>query len=168
MKQRRCFLRRRGAIPLCAYLLYLLVAVSLFTGLTASRYLASDSGQDSGSVAGVALSTSVVDGGGSIALTPGGQGSYSFTVSNHDGSAVSEVALQYDVVVTGSLPDGVTMQLDGEAGTPSGGEHTFSDAGTLEAGQTDKNTHTLTLTADDSSSAASVELTLTIRAEQID
>lgn len=168
MKQRRCFLRRRGAIPLCAYLLYLLVAASLFTGITASRYLDSDSCDDSAAVAAVALFTS--DGGTDpITLTPGGEDIYSFTVSNYEGDTVSEVALKYDVVVTGSLPDGVTMQLDGKNGTASGEEYTFSDAGTLEAGKEDHDQHTLTLTAAaDSSSDASAEFTVTIHAEQID
>lgn len=169
MKQRRCFLRRRGATPLCVYLLYLLVAVSLFTGITASRYLASDSCDDSASAAAVALSTSV-DGADSITLTPGGQDSYSFTVSNHEGSTVSQVALQYDVVVelSGELPQGVSVALDGAPGSGSGTVYTFSSVGTFEAGEEDDNQHTLTLTADDSSLAASVELTVTIRAEQVD
>lgn len=169
MKQRRCFLRRRGAIPLCAYLLYLLVAVSLFTGITASRYLVSDSGDDNAAVAAVALSTSV-DGSDSITLTPGGQDSYSFTVSNHEGSTLSQVALQYDVVVelSGELPQGVSMALDGAPGSGSGTVYTFSDAGTFLAGEENDNQHTLTLTADGSSLAGSVELAVTIHAEQID
>ena len=168
MKQRRCFLRRRGATPLCVYLLYILVAVSLFTGITASRYLASDSCDDNASAAAVALSTSV-DGADSITLTPGGQDSYSFTVSNHEAGAVAQVALQYDVVVAGNLPAGVTMQLDEKDGTNSEGEYIFSDAGILPAGEEDDKAHTLTLTADTNSSAASpVEVTVTIHAEQID
>lgn len=168
MKQLRFLLRRRGAIPLCAYLLYLLVAVSLFTGITASRYLASDSCDDSASVAAVVLSTSG-NGEASITLTPGGQDSYSFTVSNHEAGAVAQVALQYDVVVAGNLPAGVTMQLDEKDGTNSEGEYIFSDAGILPEGEEDDKAHTLTLTADTNSSAASpVEVTVTIHAEQID
>ena len=82
---------------------------------------------------------------------------------------VAQVALQYDVVVAGNLPAGVTMQLDEKDGTNSEGEYIFSDAGILPAGEEDDKAHTLTLTADTNSSAASpVEVTVTIHAEQID
>lgn len=169
MRQRHCFLRRRGATPLYAYLLYLLVVGSLFTGITSSRYLASDSCDDSASVSAVALSTSG-NSGSLIHLEPGSQDSYSFTVSNYEADTVSQVALQYDVVVelSGELPQGVRMMLDEASGSGTGKVYTFFDAGTLLAGEEDSNSHALSFTADAGSSAASVEVTVTILAEQAD
>lgn len=168
MRQRHCFLRRRGVPPPYAYLFYLLVVGSLFTSVTASRYLTFDSCGDGASAAVVALSASGSSG-SLIHLEPGGQDSYSFTVSNHEADTVSQVALQYDVVVAGNLPAGITVQLDGKTGTNAGGEYIFSDAGIFPAGQEDNKTHTLTLTADaDSDVAPSVEITVIIHAEQVD
>ena len=61
------------------------------------------------------------------------------------------------------------FRKDEKDGTNSEGEYIFSDAGILPAGEEDDKAHTLTLTADTNSSAASpVEVTVTIHAEQID
>lgn len=77
---------------------------------------------------------------------------YPFAVTNQKDGRISEVSMQYDVIVTlpGALPDGVTVTLDGTGGTVSEDKtrYTFSNRGSFQAGQDKANQHTLKFTVD--------------------
>ena len=161
--------------PLHVCLAYLLVCTMLATGLSFSRYATTDGDSDAAQVAAGALS---VSGGGNktfdLDCNNGSTSqSYSFTVHNRDGGKTSQAAIEYDIVVglSQALPDGVTMELDGQTGYASRTTYTFS-GGTFAAGSSDFNTHTLTITADTDevtgSSAYHLDLTISVLAEQVD
>lgn len=161
-------------LPLHVYLLYLLVVSFLLTGMSLSRYVTATSGGDTARVAGTAVSTQVTQGNGSIALTqPGATAGYSFSVTNSRGGTISQVALQYDVIVEVGepLPAGVELRLDGKTGQldPEGKTYTFVDVGTFGAGNEDTHPHTLTFAATDVlDEVVSINVTVSVRAEQID
>ena len=168
-------LKQRGCrIPFHVYLLYLLIASFLMTGVSFCSYVSSASGGDTARVAGAVISTQVTGEGDSISLNqPNTSANYSFTVSNGAGAAVSQVTLQYDVIVelAEALPAGVTILLDGRTGGADMDRrtYTFSGAGTLAAGAQVSNNHTLTFTAGDGIyTASSVQVSVSVRVEQID
>ena len=76
---------------------------------------------------------------------------YSFTVTNQENSLISDVAINYDVIVKFSekLLDGTTLTLTTENGnnTVSGGqvEYIFENVGTFSNSNGKSNSHTLTI-----------------------
>ena len=97
---------------------------------------------------------------------------FEFTVSNNS----SEVAIQYDVVVTLDEPlvDGVAMTLDGQTGTKTDDRerYEFTDMGTFAAGVDQTNTHTLSFAGDfntiESGTDDNYDIQISIRSRQID
>ncbi len=162
--------KKRRYFPTTTLLVYLLIAVTLTTGVSFSRYTSTASGSANARVAKFEISTHAADG-QRISLADGpdtASGSYVFTVSS-----ASEVSVTYDVLVTlpSALPAGVTMTLDDKTATVSddGLTYTFPGAGSFAPNPTGANTHTLTMTASDFSSATGlVGITVKIVASQMD
>lgn len=99
---------------------------------------------------------------------------YSFTVTNQENSIISDVAINYDVVVKFSekLLDGTTLILTTENGnkTASGGqtEYVFENAGTFSATNGKSNSHTLTINATtDVNSYFDGTMKVSVRAKQV-
>ncbi|MEE0509694.1 MAG: hypothetical protein UDG94_00520 [Peptococcaceae bacterium] len=164
--------RRLLTLPPYVYLGYLLLCTLLVTGVSFSSYLSQASGSDSARVAAGAISITTVSG-SSVTLdnTNGpASGDLTFTVSNINAGAVSEVAIRYDIVIQADLPAGVTMTLDGKRGSQSGDTYTFSNMGTFAAGEERTFSHTLTFTGDftaiNDSSTSNIDIS--VQAEQID
>lgn len=171
----KCLHRMRQIfrLPLHAYLLYLLVATFLFTGVTFSSYVTTASGGDSARVAAGVLDVSSAS--PNISLGPENPtAEYTFTVSNYKDGQCSEVAVQYDVTVTldEPLPEGVSIQLGSKTvnTTPQNKVYSFEGVGTLPAGTEYSNPHTLSFSTTDSSAltATTLDVTITVHAEQID
>lgn len=102
--------------------------------------------------------------------------SYEFWVENNKDGVTAEVDVKYSIVVelSEALPNGLTMQLDGLAGTESldGLSYTFvNDAWVFGAGETSSDTHELTFTADADvieNSFSISQISVTVKTEQID
>lgn len=163
------------SLPVC--LMYMLLCTLVFTGFTFSRYISGAQGQEKGQVAaGVVVVSHDPDATSIVIKRPSNDGikseSFSFTVSNQGTGSPSEVAIKYDIVVTlkESLPDGVSMKLDGKEVSPDGLTYTFSNAGTFEANNADIHSHILTFTGDYLiiNEGSERDLTLSVQAEQID
>ncbi|MGI5958072.1 MAG: hypothetical protein ACOX60_01470 [Massiliimalia sp.] len=130
-------------------LIYLIVCTLLWTGVSFSSYISSANGSDKARVAAGIVSVShnsnivielkCPDDGADKTVT----NQFNFSVSN----GASEVAMQYDVVVTldKALPNGITMKLDGKPYSGNtGNQYTFSNAGTFEANKHQSIPHQLT------------------------
>lgn len=164
------------SLPVC--LMYLLLCTLVFTGFTFSRYISGAQGQQKGQVAaGVVVVSHDPDATSIVMKKPSNYDvpvseSFSFTVSNQGTGSPSEVAIKYDIVVTlkESLPDGVSMKLDGKEVSPDGLTYTFSNAGAFEANSSAKHSHILTFTGDYLiiNEGSERDLTLSVQAEQID
>ncbi len=140
--------KRRG-IPTPALIVYLLIAVSLTTGVSFSRYTSAASGSDSAQVAKWDIQINAVP---SDNKTFSGNMddkmvetlSYGFSVSSN-----SEVSAKYYITVefSGKLDSTVDLYINGIAGTPNEGRtvFTFADDWTFAPGSHSQN-HTLTLT----------------------
>ena len=165
--------KRRTALSLPVYLGYLVVCTLLLTGVTFSSFLARTNASAGAAVAGcnVVVNGTTVEG---ATITYGeaqdNTYTYSFSVLGE-----SEVALSYDVVVKcgGSLPDGVSLTLDGKDPVYQNGAYVFLDAGTLEAGTNGSATaHQLEFFVDhdvakDQQLRAGLNATISVLAEQI-
>jgi len=104
--------KKRIKLPLHAYLLYLLVASLLFTGVSFSSYVATTSGADSARVAKFEIETNPTSNITNVTLnsqTPTTI-TYTFNVKNN-----SEVAVKYEIIVTTSiaLPSYMSFTLNG-------------------------------------------------------
>lgn len=139
---------KRQRIPISAFMVYLLLAVTLTTGASFSRYSTTVSGSDSAKVAKWEVSMNAITSDG-VTMNAGDatgstmDGTYTFTVSSR-----SEVAMEYSIEVAFSkaLPAGVSLTVDGSAPTAtSGNTYTFS-GGSISAGDTEAKSHTLTIT----------------------
>lgn len=166
-------------LPLSVWLAYLLVCTLLLTGVSFARYTVTNSGDDTARAAAGQVTVDWADNTNitlAASSTDGAEASYTFSVSNNG----SEVAIQYDVVVTMQepLPQGVTMKLDGESCTKSDestGEavYEFSDVDIFEANGDRTNNHILTFAKESGSSTSGTEnkeynIQIAVRAQQID
>lgn len=143
-------LKRIFPLPLSVYLVYLIMCILLLTGVTYSGYITGMTESDAASVAS-GLTEIVFDSDTVIEMEyQAGEGNevtenYNFTVSN----GKSEVAVQYDIVVTleRTLPDGISVKLDGiNCSGNNSNKYTFSDIGSFTAGEKKTNSHCLTFT----------------------
>lgn len=163
--------RRLLALPPYVYLGYLLLCTLLVTGVSFSSYLSQTSGSDSARVAAGAISITN-DSGSPVTLDNNGPASDSltFTVSNINAGAVSEVAIRYDIVIQADLPAGVTMTLDEKTPSQSGDTYTFSNMGTFAAGEERTFSHTLTFTGNFTAinAPSTSNIKISVQAEQID
>lgn len=168
MKERKTR-KNKFHLPLHAYLLYLLMATVLFTGVTIARFTTSVSGSSAARVARFEVSadtnapaTAVLDCAGANTSV-----SYDLTVTSE-----SEVTVKYDVIVKlgKALSTGVTMTLGGKApSSVSGSTYTFTDVGTIAAGGGEK-THAMVFTASAATLTADyiTSVQITVRTEQVD
>lgn len=167
--------KSRLHLPLHVILAYLLVCSLLLTGVSFSRYISSEGGSDNARVAAGAVVVSYDDDTIVEMMRPEDDGTltedFHFSVSN----TVSEVAIQYDLVVKldNPLPDGVSMALDGTSCTDSGDHtYTFANMGTFAAGVEATHTHTLSFTGDfgiyQTPGEVEYPVTISVLAEQID
>ena len=157
----------RRKLPLATYLVYLLIATFLFTGVSFSKYATTASGSDEARVAafdflfdvkGPGIQDRVL----AVDTYPGFAGEYTIKVTD-----ASEVAVKYKVTaenLTGNTPLTAAITLDGEA-YDSATFFTTSEHGTREL--------ELTLSWDGNNNAASYAgevdaVRITVIAEQID
>lgn len=180
--------KKPGRPPL-VQLAYLFVFSLLLTGVSFSYYVSTSSGGAGAQVAGGMLTVEDLSWAAPRSLTLGpdpGSASWDFAVANSRGDEVSQVTLQYDVVLKleKPLPDGVTVWLDGREGQPdtdlwglwfdSGSSgctcYTFEEAGWFEAGMGASQTHTVRFETSGAalSEDSSIPFTITVRAEQMD
>ncbi|NLW70209.1 MAG: hypothetical protein GX061_03920 [Eubacteriaceae bacterium] len=147
---------KKNGRPLGLWLVYALALTALVSTTTLSRYLAQVTGSGTATIAAVGMETpSLTFGVGDLA--PGGSATYSFNVTNFEGTKTSEVTLEYTVTVetTGNLPLTFSLQCTGTGnkGTGIGADPPVtltpgtasSSIGTLPAGI--NTTHSYTLTA---------------------
>lgn len=176
MKRREHRKKRIRRLPVHVYLAYLLVCTFLLTGVSFSRYISSSSGSDNARAAKGLVTVTCAGSGNTVELKPvSGDGTVSedflFKVTNGD----SEVAIRYDVVIRldQSLPEGVTMELDGRSCSGNSGvEYRFADLGMFEAGKPETYEHTLRFTGDfgtyQTAGDQTYKVTISILSEQID
>ncbi len=168
-------------LPLRAYLSYLLVFTLIFTAVSFAKFATSGGGSDGARVAGFSVDAIGEDNKDlsiEFTETTGTKSvSYLITAYNYTENNVTEVAVTYDVVVTvtGGLPDGVSVTLDGKAPSSStGGVITFATAGTFAASVESSKTHTLTFTGDsakintDFTGDNRIDINIDVKFEQID
>lgn len=114
---------RRKKLPVATYLVYLLIATFLFTGVSFSKYATTASGSDEARVA-VFDFEFVLTGSGSqsevvaVDTYPGFNGTYTIQVTDK-----SEVAMKYKVTaenLTDNTPIAVALEHNGEYLTESG------------------------------------------------
>lgn len=166
----------RCRLPLHVYLAYLLVCTFLLTGVSFSRYISTSNAGDSARVAKGVVTVSYDENTELKLERPTDDGTLTENFQFHVSNSVSEVAIQYDVVVTlnQSLGDGVTMTLDGMAGTEKneGREYEFPNMGTFAAGVSGSKTHTLSFAGDfmeiPSGTDDTYSIQIAIRSQQID
>lgn len=158
---------RRKKLPVATYLVYLLIATFLFTGVSFSKYATTASGSDEARVAAFDFEF-VLTGSGAeskvvaVDTYPGFDESYTIQVTDK-----SEVAMKYKVTaenLTDNTPLTAAITLDGEA-YDSATFFTTSEHGTREL--------ELTLSWDGNNNAASYAgevdaIRITVTAEQID
>lgn len=163
-------------LPIHVYLSYLVVCTLLLTGVSFSSYISSASAGDSAQVAAGVVVVNY-DTNTEIELKRPTDNNhevtknFNFSVSN----SVSEVAIQYDVVVMleKALPEGITMKLDGTSCSGnSSNTYTFSNMGTFEAGTVKSIPHQLTFTGDfnvyNTPGEAEFPIKISVYAKQID
>lgn len=165
-------IRRIFPLPLYVYLSYIVVCTLMLIGISFSRYVSIERGSDSARVAAGSLVVTH-DSISEIALNRTYDDSvitrkFNFYVSNK----ASEVAIRYNLIVklNESLPNGVTMTLDGKIIDGNTTSYTFNNAGIFEAGKQQTNMHTLSITGDYALINKSSErnITISVQAEQID
>ena len=158
---------RRKKLPVATYLVYLLIATFLFTGVSFSKYATTASGSDEARVAAFDFLFDVKGPGTqdrvlAVDTYPGFAGEYTIKVTD-----ASEVAVKYKVTaenLTGNTPLTAAITLDGEA-YDSATFFTTSEHGTREL--------ELTLSWAGNNNAASYAgevdaVRITVIAEQID
>ena len=153
---------RRRKLPVATYLVYLLIATFLFTGVSFSKYATTASGSDEARVAAFDFEF-VLTGSGNqsevvaVDTYPGFNGTYTIKVTDK-----SEVAMKYTVTaenLTGNTPIAVALEHNS---TAYGGEY-LTESGDL----------TLKLEWDSKDNAAAYAgevdaIRITVTAEQID
>lgn len=157
---------RRRKLPLATYLVYLLIATFLFTGVSFSKYATTASGSDEARVAAFDFLFDVKGPGTqdrvlAVDTYPGFAGEYTIKVTD-----ASEVAVKYKVTaenLTGNTPVTATL-MDG---------NTAYDGHYLTAGEDGTRELTLTLNWDGNNNAAVYAgevdaVRITVIAEQID
>ncbi|MEE1037364.1 MAG: hypothetical protein U0L15_09630 [Oscillospiraceae bacterium] len=157
---------RRKKLPVATYLVYLLIATFLFTGVSFSKYATTASGSDEARVAAFDFEFTLT-GAGSLAEVlavdtyPGMKATYTIQVTD-----ASEVAVKYKVTaenLTDNTPLTATL-MDG---------NTAYDGHYLTAGEDGTRELTLTLNWDGNNNAAVYAgevdaIRITVTAEQID
>lgn len=165
-------------LPLPVWLAYLLVCTLLLTGVSLARYITTADGSDAARVASGLVTVSYDEHNTSFLMDAPSNYSelqkseFTFEVSN----GTSEVAIQYDVVVTLNEPlvDGVAMTLDEKKGTETdeGKQYEFANVGTFAAGENKTDTHTLSFTGDfmeiPSGTDNTYNIQISIRSRQVD
>lgn len=157
---------RRKKLPVATYLVYLLIATFLFTGVSFSKYATTASGSDEARVAAFDFLFDVTGPGTqdrvlAVDTYPGFAGEYTIKVTD-----ASEVAVKYKVTaenLTGNTPVTATL-MDG---------NTAYDGHYLTAGEDGTRELTLTLNWDGNNNAAVYAgevdaVRITVIAEQID
>ena len=160
------------------YLAGVIVAITMFTGATLSRYMVTVTGGGIASVAAAQLSTEILS--STEDLLPGGVKELTFEVTNSSEEINSDVNLDYGIIVssTGNLPLSYSLQC----GEISSGTGISSEAVTLNEEITggflpggSRIVHTYTLTVEwpsESNSAVLADeidmITVTIKAVQSD
>lgn len=161
--------KKRRYFPTTTLLVYLLIAVTLTTGVSFSRYTTSVSGSDSARVArfDVSISGSAdsisIDGSNSESdLT----GSYTLTVTNN-----SEVAVEYTITVqtASPLPKGINLTMDSVTKSTDGTAVTYSfSAGTLAPGGSANHTLTVEAVLTELMNDVEQDITVSVAVAQID
>ena len=143
-------------------LVYLLIATLISTGISFAKYTTSVDASGHARVAAFNVTTTLADAEKVLDTTKGAAYyRYMFQVRND-----SEVAVKYDVVLTG-VPEGVSVKWGSKSPVVSGTTHTFSNAGTLAAGNTWAYI-TLNFTVEKGTIIEEAEINVTVNAEQID
>ena len=160
-------------MDLYAYLMYLMIASFLLTGVSFARYVSTGSGSDGARVAAGSVVVFHDPAATTIELSRSHDDepvteNFEFSISNQN----SEVAIRYDVVVSlaEALPEGVSMSLDGiPCSGNSGKEFVFPDAGVFSAGFSDIRYHMLSFTGDYNviQEQSTRVITISVQSEQI-
>lgn len=121
MKQRLANLKMRmKKLPVRAYLLYLLIASLIFTGVTFSSYISSTSGGDSTQVALFANGAQIINIPVSKECYPGSSIAVTLDVCNYEGDSICQVSQTYDIRVeflVGEIPFETSWKNDYNADT---------------------------------------------------
>ena len=165
--------KRFSPWKLAAYLLC--IALLVPSSFTLAQWRSSTEGFSSTQVAVFAADAASTASGDLSIDSDSKEASYTFTVANHKDGTISQVDIAYTVMVAlpQALPEGLSMTVDGIAGTVSadGLIHTFTDSGwTFPAGTAQISDHTLTFTASDalSGNSALSKIAVTVEIAQID
>lgn len=158
-------------LPLSAYLIYLLVATLLFTGVSFSKFATTTSGEDSARVAVMAMDTTYSLG-EYLYGTPGETKNFTITLTNKEGTKICEVAQKYTMSVE-SLTNNLALSC--EYYKMDGTTETKVDAvsGTFPAGVEETATYIIKITWSGASQPAAKAfevdaLRIVINTEQID
>lgn len=165
--------------PIFVYLSYFFISTLMLTGISFSRYISTTKGEDGADVAaGIVVAVPETKGNLTLQLEENQSTiAYDFTVSNEKNGTMSEVAIQYDIIVALNepLPDGISLQLDGESPErqQEKKEYVFSQAGVFDAAKGEKHNHTLIFQAKKEDVLKEQEtmertVTVTVHAQQID
>lgn len=172
--------KAKARLPLSAYLIYLLIASTIFTGISFSKFASSQTVNGDAKVAFVSMDAGVNDGQSDTLRidTTTGTGAdavanYGFYIENRS----SEVAMRYKIIVElpSALPTGMTLTVADGAGqacacTTSGNVYTFTGTSEFAAGVEARHAYTLTFTGDSSliGAGAFENILVSVTAEQID
>lgn len=162
-----------------AFALVILFAILLAaaSGVSFAKNLSSSSGGDSAQVSGfiMDLRGSSSDNLKLDCVQGITTAAYNFTVTNTKDGKTAETSFRYDVIVTfpEALPEGVSVTVDGTAGTASSDRKkiTITDVGRFAAGTSQTHDHTLTFSVVDKSfllrDYVFANTSVSVRAEQI-
>ena len=168
---------RNGARLFFALVILLVILLAAASGVSFAKNLSSSNGGDSAQVSGFIIdlrgSSSdnlTIDCGQKITTA-----AYNFTVTNTKDGKTAETSFKYDVIVTltEALPEGVSITVDGTAGTASSDRKkiTITDVGRFAAGTSQTHDHTLTFSVVDESFLSRdyvfANTSVSVRAEQV-
>ena len=168
---------RNGVRLAFALVILLAILLAAASGVSFAKNLSSSSGGDNAQV-----SVLIIDlkGSSSDNLTIDcGQGittaAYNFTVANTKDGKTAEISFRYDVIVTlpEALPEGVSVTVDGTAGTASSDRKkiTITDVGRFAAGTSQTHDHTLVFSVVDKGLLLKdyvfANTSVSVRAEQV-
>lgn len=156
----------------CTLFCLVLISTSMMSGLYA-KYTARGEGSDSARVAEFTVEGQLSP--NDVTVDIGNaqtEGEFTLTTSN-----TSEVAVRYDVVLEATVPAGITVSLDGVAGSLVGGKYTFTDVDQLVA-NSDTGSHIIkfavtdlnafTAPATDNTYTSEIDFKVTVKFVQID
>lgn len=165
------------------YMVYLALACTLVSGVTYARYRTEVTGTGTANIAAVAMNSNIDLTKELQGLTPGGEKTIDFKVTNYDSAdsgKVSEVSQEYSITIntTGNLPlEYVLSSTGGGAGTvvtkPVGSSSSLEwTGGELPHSAKTEHSYTLTVTwpedKNDSAYADEIDsVTLTVDAKQV-